>query len=215
MTISTRTKFDCQLAFQAAAAAYRLLDRKFKTQTNRGLMIQILRDRPDRILPEDITLGDQIRDYYQSRGLVRILEDIKNEYERKLIQAATNDTVDYRELGLIAFTPEGYQRDSRRENAENKLRWADQNIDWNPEDSIQFRGEIVKCVFSTKWSQYYVTALTADNKLVMFPSRVNWTLGDQITGQGTIKGIVDQNVARIRRPQILKLDEQAIDANPA
>lgn len=208
-------QFDSRQAFHAATAAYRLLDRKFKTQTNRGLMIQILRDQPDRILLEDITLGDQIRDYYQSRGLIRMLEDIKNDFERNLIQAATNNTVDYRALGLIAFTPEGYQRDSRRENAENKLRWADQNIDWNPEDSIQFRGEIVKCVFSTKWSQYYVTALTADNKLVMFPSRVNWTLGDQIKGSGTVKSIVDQNVARIRRPQILTLDESHLDTNPA
>lgn len=210
-----RQQFDSRQAFHAAAASYRLLDRKFKTQTNRSLMIQILRDRPDRILPEDITLGDQIRDYYQSRGLIRMLEDIKNDFERNLIQAATNNTVDYRALGLIAFTPESYVRDTRRENADNKMRWADQNVDWNPEDTIEFTGEIVKCVFSTKWSQYYVTALTTENKLVLFPSRVNWTLGDQVKGSGTVKSIVDQNVIRIRRPHILTLDEPHLDTDPA
>lgn len=201
-------------AFHAAVAAYRLLDRKFKTQINRNLMIKLMSsDDQSEISPEDIALGDQIRDYYQSRGLVRLLEDINDDFERNLIQAATNDMVDYRAMGLIAFTPEGYLRDTRRENADNKLRWADQNIDWNPEDQIQFTGEIVKCVFSTKWAQYYVTALTAENKLILFPSRVNWTLGDQIKGSGTVKGIVDQNVARIRRPHILKLDESHLDSN--
>lgn len=190
-----------ETAFAAAVTAFRLLDRSFKTQINRKLMIEILAE-PDtaRITEEDRATGAKIRDYYSKRGLVKILGANNNDWDQKLIAASSSESIDFRDLGLVAFTPESYRRDLRREIAESRIQWADQTIDWEPESVITFRGEVVRSIYSTKWQQYYVTVLTDTNKLVLFPTRKIFALGDQIQCTGTMRDVVDGNVARIRRP---------------
>lgn len=209
------SQFDAREAFHAAAAAYRLLDRTFKTHVNRSMMVRLISQECEqseqRILPEDAELGDRIRDFYQSRGLVRMLETVTNDFERQMLQAAAKPMLDWRDLGLVAFMPKGYERDFRQETAAGKMRWADAASDWTPGDKIQFRGEVVKSVFSTKWRQYYVTALTEENKLVLFPSRDNLAVGDRVEGTGMIKGVVDENVTRLRFPKVKKLDNTVVD----
>lgn len=190
-----------ETAFAAAVTAFRLLNRSFKTHINRKLMIEILAE-PDtvRITDEDRANGTKIRDYYSKRGLVKILGSDNNTWDQKMITAASSERIDFRDLGLVAFTPESYRRDIRHETAQSRIQWADQTIDWAPESVITFRGEVVRSIFSTKWQQYYVTVLTDANKLVLFPTRKIFNLGDVVQCTGTVRDVVDGNVARIRRP---------------
>jgi hypothetical protein len=201
---STATKsnqYDGSLAFAAACAAYTVLGNKYvkagawsnepdgsvrPVQSNRD-MIQNLLANPDRITQADRDMAELVLKYY--RGFMfKIVSGVAlNEFDSKALALANSQTISERDLGVLAYLPQGYDRATQRQSAEDRIHDARGGHIGQLGSKHTFSAEVLRSVYSTNWSCFFVTGITSGDQVVFFSHKDGLPIGTNITATGTVK----------------------------
>lgn len=108
-----------------------------------------------------------LQSYFQ--GLVmKILSETLGAFEHKMFTLATSDTISTNDRGIIAYMPQHYAIMSAKRAVVDRLESCQREYIAQPDDRIQANLEVVRIVYSEKYSCYYISGITDDNKRVLF-----------------------------------------------
>ena len=108
-----------------------------------------------------------LQSYFQ--GLVmKILSETLGDFETKMFTLATGETVTPRDFGLLAYMPTHYAIMSAKQTVVDRLEACQRDHIAALGDKIQATLEVVRIVYSEKYSCYYISGITDDNKRVLF-----------------------------------------------
>lgn len=192
--------FDALTVWQASAYAYRLnteyvksgLNPEEKT-TNRAIMALAI-DDPSLLTDEDKALGEAIRKHYQAYTF-KILKGYKlNDFDNNAMLISNRETItNSYELGVIAYLPYGYAKELKRNDVNQRIKFATGGYIGNVGDKVSATIEIIKTVYSHKFNTNYVTGITEKDEPVFFSCHNPPNLGDTCTVYGIVKAHRDNS----------------------
>jgi hypothetical protein len=201
--------FNASDVWAAACAAQRIngayvkvVEEGKNTQTNRQIVDNLLTD-PTLITEADREQAELVQTYY--KGLTfKILQGVKlNEFDNNAMVIANRDTVSSNyELATIVCLPSCYERATKRDEVNRKLRDADGGFIGKVGDKIQTTVEVVRSNFSQQWNVFFVSGLTDKNQPVFFSYSQSIDAGKVINIRGTVKAHRD-NATQLNRVKVI------------
>ena len=170
-------------------------------QSNRELMVQMLADQST-LTDFDREMGEKIRTHYKGLMFKILGGKVLNEFDAKALALANGETVNERDLGTIAYLPQGYERATVRQSVDERLADARGGHIGQVGDKVSFKGEVVRTVFSQQWMCYFVTAITDNDQVVFFSNKSNPEVGSKIAAQGTVKAHHNDGKTQFNRVKI-------------
>jgi hypothetical protein len=188
MATEPQVTFPAIQALAAACAAYRInggrylkndipstiWDYETRTQVpnpehalaNKNLVIKMLMN--GKLITEaDRAQAVVLQRYFQ--GLVmKLLAEKLNAFETNMLTLATGETVTPRDAGVIAYMPTHYAIRSAKQTVEDRLQSCHRDYIATPQTRVEVNIEVVRMVYSQKYSCHYMSAITDDNKRVLF-----------------------------------------------
>lgn len=201
---STTTKsnqYDGGLAFAAACAAYTVLGNKYvkagswgngpdgsvvPVQSNRD-MIKDLLDNPGRITQADRDMAELVLRHYRGFMFKIVSGTALNEFDSKALALANSQTISERDLGVLAYLPQGYDRATQKQTADDRIQDARGGYIGQIGSKHTFSAEVLRAVYSTNWSCFFVTGITSGDQVVFFSHKDGLPIGSKITATGTVK----------------------------
>lgn len=151
----------------------------------------------------DVSKGKAIREYFQ--GLIfKQLASTINDFERGMLKIAEKSTLDeWKETkysyGMLCSMIKTYERNVSQELvSENSTHFGSVG------DRLTLKIKINSSVYSANWGTFYITALTSDNNLVLFPFKEELADGTGCTVKGTVKSHRDNNITQLNRVVLQK-----------
>jgi|688.fasta_scaffold336959_2 hypothetical protein len=167
------------------------MDRK----SNRQLVESLLSDTTQ-ITDENREQGKKVRKYYQAFTF-KILKGIKlSEFDNTAMLISNRDVInDNYDVAVIASLPSCYERGVKRDNVDQRVKFATGGYIGNISDKVTVTIEVLKTVYSQKWNTNYFTGITSDDQVVFFAYNGTGKLdiGDTYTIQGTVKSHRDNS----------------------
>jgi hypothetical protein len=164
-------------------------------RTNRSIVESLLADTTQ-ITDESREQGKKVRQYYQSYTF-KILKGIKlGEFDNYAMVLSNSEVIDTNyALAVIISLPQSYERTSKRDNVDHRVKFATGGYIGSPSDKVILTIEMLKHVYSQKWNTNYFTGITADDQIVFFPynGKGKLDIGDTYTIQGTVKAHRDNS----------------------
>ena len=166
--------------------AYQLVENG--QRPNREIMTQAI-ENTSLITDADLEEGKVVRQHF--KGLTfKILQGIKiNDFENTAMLIANRDVItDSYDLAVIASLPGCYARDKKRNEINNRVRFASGGFIGRVGDKVTRNDvEVLRCLYSQQWNTYFVTCLTADDEAVFFSYKKEVVAGTKLNIQGTVK----------------------------
>ena len=179
-------------------------DPSMNQKSNRQLIELLLADTTQ-ITDEDREQAKTVRKYYQAFTF-KILKGIKlGEFDNTAMLISNRDIInDNYDVAVIASLPSCYERGAKRENAEQRVKFASGGYIGRIGDKAEFTVEIVKTNYSHKWNTNYVTGITDDDQAVFFAYNHinNVEVGKTYNFFGTVKAHRD-NSTQLNRVKIV------------
>lgn len=188
--------FDAKLIWAAACAANRInggyhkfvpQDHATVTATNREIFDGLVVNQ-EALRPEDFEQGELVRSYY--KGLTfKILKGIKlSEFDNTAMVIANRDSLSSRlEFAVIVALPSCYQRSAKRDDADQRIKFASGGYVGTPGDKVKLGIEVLKSVYSQQWATYYITGITESDQPVFFAFKEAMPVGSKVQITGTVK----------------------------
>jgi hypothetical protein len=180
--------FPTLLALAATCAAYRInggryikydvpstiWDQETQTQVpnpnhilaNKNIVLKALTNN-ELITEADHNQAVVLQSYFQSM-IVKILAETLEGFEHKMFTLATGDSTSADDRGVIAYMPQHYAIKSAQQAVADRLEACQRDHIAQPNDRIQTNLEVVRTVYSQKYSCFYISGITDDNKRVLF-----------------------------------------------
>ena len=166
--------------------AYQLVENG--QRPNREIMTQAI-ENTSLITDADREEGKVVRQHF--KGLTfKILQGIKiNDFENTAMLIANRDVItDSYDLAVIASLPGCYARDKKRNEINNRVRFASGGFIGRVGDKVTRNDvEVLRCLYSQQWNTYFVTCLTADDEAIFFSYKKEVAAGTKLNIQGTVK----------------------------
>jgi hypothetical protein len=105
--------------------------------------------------------------YFRGK-LMAFLGESLTDFENKMFTLATGEEVTPRDAGVIAYMPAYYTVKSAQETVVDRLQSCQRDYLALPGDKINTTVEVVRNIYSEKYSCRFITAITDDNKRVLF-----------------------------------------------
>lgn len=207
---------DTSTVFAVAFSAFRALGNQYvkagtytsdadgkmvPAQSNRDLMAQLLADQST-LTDFDREMGEKIRTHYKGLMFKILGGKVLNEFDAKALALANGETVSERDLGTVAYLPQGYERATVRQSVEDRIADARGGHIGQVGDKVSFKGEVVRTVFSQQWMCYFVTVITDGDQVVFFSNKSNPEVGSKIACQGTVKAHHNEGKTQFNRVKI-------------
>jgi hypothetical protein len=137
-----------------------------KATSNKNLIVNALTNS------ELITEADHqqalLLEHYFKGKLMAFLGEQLTDFENKMFTLATNEEVTPRDVGIIAYMPAHYAIKKAQETVVDRLQSCQRDYLAPPNERIETTIEVVRNVYSEKYSCCFITAITDDNKRVFF-----------------------------------------------
>lgn len=163
-------------------------------RSNRELMASLLADTTQ-LTDEDREQGLKVRKYYQ--GLTfKVLKGIKlNEFDNNVMIISNRDVITENfDLAVIASLPNSYVRALERDNVDQRIKFATGGHIGRPGlKATLIKLEVLKSVFSQKFSTHYITGITPADEVVFFSYKESIPVGQTIMVDGTVKAHRDNS----------------------
>ena len=184
--------------FAAACAAFRINGAYLKdtvfddkgevvSYSNRTTLVRLLSENVDKITDEDRTQGKLVRQYYKGLTFKILGDKYVSDFDRTAIECASLEKIEgHLQVSVIASLPKCYLISKQRDEANNKLQNAIEHIG-NIGDKVTLTIEVVTSIYSRNYNRYYITAITDDNKAVLFSFSKAAKIGDKLKIKGTVK----------------------------
>jgi len=210
--------FNADVVWAAACAAQRINGEYLKegrnimgeqgevlstTPRNRDIMVEFMHN-PDRLTEEDVEQAKTVRKYYQAFTF-KILKGIKlSEFDNTAMLIANRDIIDSNyDVAVIASLPSCYERGVKRDNVNQRVKFATGGFIGRVGDKVNVTVEILKTNYSQQWNTNYVTGITSDDQAVFFAYNHinNVEIGKTYTFFGTVKAHRD-NLTQLNRVKV-------------
>lgn len=119
----------------------------------------------------------------------------------KLMELASAETVTDRDIGAIAFAPQGYYVAKKRMDFDDRVRYAAGGLVGTPGDKFAGTVEVLRCVYSANYGVHFVTCATESDSIIYFAVKNDVASGSKITIRGTVKAHRD-NQTQLNRVKI-------------
>jgi hypothetical protein len=159
-------------------------------KSNRNIMMEAL-ENPFMITEEDRSAGAECLKFISNDMTFRALQNKLTDFDRSVmkITAVTDQFFPQAhrlELATVACLPNSHQRALQRIADQDRLSQTAGLIGATG-DKVTVTAEVVRCVFSHKWNNYYATGITANNETVFFAIREPLNTGTTLSFRGTVK----------------------------
>ena len=173
---------------------------------NRDIMLEFLHN-PDRLTEEDVEQAKKVRKYYQAFTF-KILKGIKlSEFDNTAMLISNRDIInDNYDVAVIASLPSCYERGVKRDNVDQRVKFATGGFIGRVGDKVNVTVEILKTMYSQKWNTNYVTGITSDDQAVFFAYNHinNVEVGETYTFFGTVKAHAHRdNLTQLNRVKVV------------
>lgn len=173
---------------------------------NRDIMMEFL-ENPHQLLVEDVEAGEQVRDFLQKDLTFRAIKGKLTEFDSATSKClAVQDrfyTVSHRyELAVVAALPNSVRRQEQRQNADNRMQFAQGGFVGKPGDKITTNIEVVRAVYSQQYNIFWIRAITDQDQPVMFSNKEKFDVGANLTIQGKVKAHRD-NLTQLNYVKVL------------
>lgn len=188
------------LAFTAAVTAYRILDQRYNKQairydengqtvaqrTNREIAAEVLTNQ-SLITEQDREQAVEMRRYYQGLQFKILAGKLLGDIDAKALAYASGDTVTDRDMGLIAYLPDGYARAQKRQSIDERIADARGGFVGAVGTKVQCQIEVLRSNYSQQWGCYFITAITDKDQPLFFSSKRDLKAGSTVRVQGNVK----------------------------
>jgi hypothetical protein len=156
-------------------------------KTNRAIMDELLLD-PTKITQEDREQGEAVRRYFKSQTF-KILEgrDL-SQFMRSAMEIAEKDNIaSAYDIAVITSLPATYVNAAKRDGVDSRIKWARGGYIGDVGHKVETKIEIVKRLWSEKYSTWYVTGINEQDQVVFFSFKKQVEIGDTMTIEGKVK----------------------------
>lgn len=205
-----------QLALEAAAAAYRVQGERYiksgearwdeesnrliHLTSNRQIMIEFL-ENPTNITEQDRTMADDIRREYQTLSFKLLGNGRLSDIEHSSLKIIDSEQITARDLGLVAYLPQGYRSAVEQRKINEILEAAKKTPLAADGERTNVTGRVIRSFWSKNWSVYFVTVITDDGYAASFATKSKLDIDSRIEVRGTVKGQRD-GVTQLSRPRV-------------
>ena len=207
---------DCQDAWSAACAAYRLNNNEYLKagfitdgrRPNQQIVAELLAN-PVGITDGDRVQGQTVRDYISKVVTMAMLKGTLDTWGQEMARVSQLESVSNTyDLHIIASLPSTYARYLERERVHERLTETSTEYQAQLGDKIELDVEVLENKYSQKWATYYVTVIDTDNRAWYFAHRQSLKKGQQYTIRGTVKRLADRMV-QLNRVKLLDKEATA------
>jgi hypothetical protein len=167
-----------------------------KVDTNRQLVEKVLTGTYiEQITDEDREQGKKVREFFQAYTFLILKGQKLSDFDNNAMLCANREIItNSLELGIIAYLPESYEKQTKKANIKNRIVFAQGGFVGTPGDKVTIEIEVLKSIYSNKWNTNYITGITVDDKVVFFPyNKTAPSEGSKIKIQGLVKGFSKEN----------------------
>jgi hypothetical protein len=179
-------------------------DPSMDQKSNRQIIELLLADTTQ-ITDEDREQAKTVRKYYQAFTF-KILKGIKlSEFDNTAMLISNRDIInDNYDVAVIASLPSCYERGVKRDNVDQRVKFATGGFIGRVGDKVNVTVEILKTNYSQQWNTNYVTGITSDDQAVFFAYNHidNVEIGKTYTFFGTVKAQRD-NSTQLNRVKVI------------
>jgi hypothetical protein len=173
---------------------------------NRDIMMEFLQN-PHQLLVEDVEAGEQVRDFMQKdltfRALKGQLTDFDQSVSKCLAVTERFYTVSNRyELAVIAALPNSARRSQERQDAQQRIQFAQGGLIGSVGDKITANVEVISASYSQPYNIFWIRAITDQDQPVTFSNKHKFDVGTSITIQGKVKAHRD-NLTQLNYVKVL------------
>lgn len=156
-------------------------------KTNRKIVEELLADVSG-ITQESREKAEIIRRYFKAVTF-KIIEGLTiSEYMRNAMMIAEKDTITTTyDLATIVSLPASYEKASKRDEQENRVKWARGGYVGVMSEHVDLKIEVVKKLWSEKWNTWYITGITDEDQVVFFAFKKQKEIGDIMNITGKVK----------------------------
>lgn len=151
--------------------------------------------------PEDHEKGAKVRRYFQALTFKILQGKVLNDFDSYALSLSNLEELgSYYELAVVASFPASYDRGVKRDNVENRVKFAAGGFIGSIGDKISIQVEVLRTFYSQQWNTHYVTAITDEDQALFFSFKEGLDPGIY-TIVGTVKSHRD-NQTQLNRVKI-------------
>jgi hypothetical protein len=156
-------------------------------KTNRKIVEELLADTT-KIAQEDREQGDVVRRYFKALTFKVLEGRTLSDYMRQAMVIAEKETITSTyDLATVISLPATYEKSSKRDELENRIKWARGGYVGMVSEKVELKIEVVKKLWSDKWNTWYITGVTPEDQVVFFAFKRQVEIGDTMTITGKVK----------------------------
>ena len=179
---------------------------KIVKDKNRHIMMHFLAN-PDRLLVEDVERGEHCRKFLTNDLTFRTLKNKTGEFDtaiRKVLAVENHfDTRQHAyELAIVACLPQSVERSETRQNADERLKFAQGGLLGKVGEKITAAVEVISANYSQQYNIYWIRAITEQDQAVLFSNKEKFDAGSHLTIQGKVKAHRD-NLTQLNYVKVL------------
>jgi hypothetical protein len=213
----SKTVYPTEKVFAAACAAQRINGEYVKEDkntydvdgyiigtekvANRRLVLQYLLDEW-KITDADREQGVLVREYCNALTFKMLQEKTLTDFEKVMLRLAQKESiVPGYETAVIGSLPASYERAVDRKTVESRIRNTAGYVG-AVDEVVEVTAEVVKCYYTTNYNVFFVTAITTDNKAVMFSFRDKIESGTAVNIRGRVKAHRENGCTQLSRVRL-------------
>ena len=198
--------YSTDLAFAAAAAAYRINNNQYVTSVTaepscirlpNKLVLRSVIENTTEITDADREVGTKIREHLKTYLFKIVAGTHLNEFDSKALSLATLEEISERDLGYVAYYPVTYERAQQQQTVDERIFNCGAEYVGEIGSKVKVTGEVVKSVYSQKWATTYVTLITDNNLAVRFAHSLSPAVGSRVTLTGKVKEHCDGYMTKL------------------
>lgn len=156
-------------------------------KTNRKIVEELLADTTQ-ITQESRDQAVIVRRYFKAVTFKIIEGKTISEYMRNAMTIAEKDAVTTTyDLATIVSLPASYVKASKRDELDNRVKWARGGYVGIVSERVDLKIEVVKKLWSEKWNTWYITGITEEDQAVYFAFKRQLEIGDIMNITGKVK----------------------------
>lgn len=174
-----------------------------KKVANKKLIYRFLNNELP-VLEEDREIAKKVRTHYCGLTFKILQGKVLSEFDQVTLQIAENDEVAGPYLIAVAASmPSCYNRAIQRAETEMRINQANNGYLGAVGSKVECKIEVMKSAYSQNFNVYFITGITADNKVVFFANRNNVEIGTMLGIKGTVKRHTEDNKTQLNRVKVV------------
>lgn len=204
--------YPAELVWAASCAAQRVNGSYIKYSgsnneklTNRQLVESYLEKELSQINEVDYKTASEMKRYFQGMIFQIIADQYLSAFETAAIKIAAENTIQYSDIALVCAIPYIYEKKLKEDKVNERIQNATGGT-YLKDENISVNIEVLKSIYSKKWSKYYNTGITSEDKIVFFSTYIALNQYHKYDISGKVIDIINQNTSKLKYVKVQKYE---------